>query len=785
MTAITAAGETIAGAEASVVAAADSTVALTWTAVANAVGGYKIYRGTAAGAENRFFTSNAASFTDDGTAPGSPGTPPVLSVQTALNTVLGAGSATVTAAGGIYTVDFGGPLAGTSVPTMTPDAGHLSNSSPYASLTNVRVTKAATQADHSMTGPVQAALDAAAISAGVTPGFLVSALIANGATPWVAPSVPFGAPAFVSQGPTSISGGQVSGMTAQSAPVAGAVSAVATNPLLTGVMWVGTVNGGIWKSVDALNHTPIPTPHWTSLLEAGPSMSIGALSLDPTDPTGNTLVAGIARVTNFLGTPSAIGGLLRTADGGTTWQSLAGVLMQPLDVRGVIARGAVLLAATRDRSGGTGGGIWRSADGGATFSRLSGDGVSGLPAGDAFDLVGDPSHLASLYTAIAGAGVFQSADLGATWTGTGGVTFGTATTYINGPSVAGPSNGWVAGQTVNLRLAVHDTGSDLAVYARVVNAVGPASSRESAVLRFTGNPVWVPLANPGVNGTSANGQGEPNFSIGADPTDANTVYVAGDTNATQVDAALGSTDFTGRVFRCQTGVATCSPIVNNATDDHSAPHADTRAMAFVASHSSTGTAVTGAGAKSGTVSAVAVGDGTLTYTTTGAAPAVGDLFQVGAGGSAEVFQVNSVAGSGPYVITLDHAAIRQPDRVRRRRRLPAHDSEGEQLTLRCLDIADRRPRGQRAALLCLRLPIQDHHLRQPGHRHRRADRDGELGVARSQRRRRCVRRRGQQRHPFAPLLELLLPELPDPPGLRREQRLPGNTQHDRCLHRTD
>jgi len=61
-------GETRASSEASITTTgATSTVTLTWTAIQGA-SSYRIYRGTSAGAENVYYSSTSASFTDTGAA---------------------------------------------------------------------------------------------------------------------------------------------------------------------------------------------------------------------------------------------------------------------------------------------------------------------------------------------------------------------------------------------------------------------------------------------------------------------------------------------------------------------------------------------------------------------------------------------------------------------------------------------------------------------------------------------------------------------------------------------
>ena len=72
-------------------AGATNTNTISWTAApaygAQAVTGYKIYRGTASGQENVYFTAGAAatSFTDTGTAPAAGASTPSLNPATLQN----------------------------------------------------------------------------------------------------------------------------------------------------------------------------------------------------------------------------------------------------------------------------------------------------------------------------------------------------------------------------------------------------------------------------------------------------------------------------------------------------------------------------------------------------------------------------------------------------------------------------------------------------------------------------------------------------------------------------
>ncbi len=64
-------------------------------------------------------------------------------------------------------------------------------------------------------------------------------------------------------------------------PVVGAIHTVAAHPSNSKVLYVGAVNGGVWRTLNA----DAPSPNWKRLTDDQSSNSIGALEFDPTDPT--------------------------------------------------------------------------------------------------------------------------------------------------------------------------------------------------------------------------------------------------------------------------------------------------------------------------------------------------------------------------------------------------------------------------------------------------------------------------------------------------------------------
>src|SRR5690348_1622703 len=97
-------------------------------------------------------------------------------------------------------------------------------------------------------------------------------------------------------------------------PVSGAIQAVAASPTNPNVLYVGAANGGVWRTSDAT----AASPDWKPLTDSLPSQSIGALSLDPTDPSTRTLVAGTGRRSN-IGDGDDEVGLYYTTNGGDNW----------------------------------------------------------------------------------------------------------------------------------------------------------------------------------------------------------------------------------------------------------------------------------------------------------------------------------------------------------------------------------------------------------------------------------------------------------------------------------
>jgi hypothetical protein len=320
--------------------------------------------------------------------------------------------------------------------------------------------------------------------------------------------------------------------------VCGAVQAVAPHPTDADIVYIGAVNGGVWRTGNALS----ASPDWIPLTDALPSQSIGDVVFDPSDPTHLTLVAGTGRWSNFAQRGDDEIGVYRTTNGGLSWTVLGQTELLGRKLVAVWANGPVLLAAARN------GGLWRSVDTGATWTLMSGSG--GLPTGGIGDMTVHPSQPERIYISVLGTPrrVLRSDNGGANWTDiSAGITA-------------------LASNTSNVRIAV-GPGSEGVVYAAVVNANVLAGVFRSTDRGATWTAMDVPAVHPG-------GQGTVNTSIAVDPLNPQRVYVGGD--------RITSSPFTANIHR---GDATASagsqftPIMD-ANAGNTSPHADSRNMAF-------------------------------------------------------------------------------------------------------------------------------------------------------------------------------------------------------------
>ena len=317
--------------------------------------------------------------------------------------------------------------------------------------------------------------------------------------------------------------------------VCGAIHSIAAHPTNADILFVGAVNGGVWRTGNAT----AARPTWIPLTNSLPSQSIGAVVFDPTDASRQTLLVGTGRWSNFAQRGDDEIGVYRSVNGGTSWSQLGGATLLGQKLISVVARGSTLFAAS------FGGGLFRSTDTGATWSLISG--ANGLPTGGIGALSEDRLSPNRLLIGVRGTTpkFLRSDDLGATWIDIS----------------AGIAN---LGGTSALRITA---GSGSVLFSAVVNGGILNGVYRSPDLGATWTALAVPAVHPG-------GQGTVNTALVADPSNPNVVYVSGD--------RITAGPFTGNVARLDASLALGSQntFVVDAGASNTAPHADSRAMAF-------------------------------------------------------------------------------------------------------------------------------------------------------------------------------------------------------------
>lgn len=200
-----------------------------------------------------------------------------------------------------------------------------------------------------------------------------------------------------------------------------AVTGLLNNDL---VYYMGSVDGGIWKTADA-------GQTWTPLFQHEPVSSIGAIAVDSSDP--NIIYVGTGEYCP-RGDATYGDGMYKSIDAGRTWQRIglgdsrhiAKILIDPRDHNRVF-----VAALGRIYGPNTERGVFRSDDGGRTWTKI----LYKNDTTGAIDLAFDPDNPRTIYAAMwtvqrkpwtltsGGSpddGLYKSTDGGATWQRVGG-----------------------------------------------------------------------------------------------------------------------------------------------------------------------------------------------------------------------------------------------------------------------------------------------------------------------------------------------------------------------------
>ncbi len=369
-------------------------------------------------------------------------------------------------------------------------------------------------------------------------------------------------------GPAPIEDGQT--FTNFGTPVSGRVTSIALAPGYNGTtnqtVYVGAAQGGLWRSID--NGT-----NWTPLTDNQPSLAVGAIAIDPTNP--NVIYVGTGEG-NRSGDTYYGQGLLKSTDGGNTWTQILGpvsttapnipsfvnasfmtIEIDPSNTQTLYA--ATNIGLTGGASGGSGivaignRGIWKSTDGGMNWRNLNPGNFTVDRTGT--DVLVDPRRPQRVFAAILNVGVFRSEQGGEpnTWTQLSG---GLPASDPNSPTfnrvelAAGPPIAPSTDSTLYVALAAPD--DDLLSIWRSVD----------------GGTNWTQITSP-----QTQGQANYNLELTVDPTNANVVYYGTQAN---------STNSAGTVFRTTNGGQSWTDLSRG--DGSEGLHADTHAIAVSAAN---------------------------------------------------------------------------------------------------------------------------------------------------------------------------------------------------------
>jgi hypothetical protein len=368
-------------------------------------------------------------------------------------------------------------------------------------------------------------------------------------------------------GPAPIPNGQTSGT---STPVSGRVVSIAIHPTNPDILYVGTAQGGLYRSLDGGNS-------WTQLMDNAQSLAIGAVAIAPSNPstvwvgTGEASFScdsyfgvGLYRIDNAdSGSPILNGPFNKDASNTDVFsnRSVGKILVHPTDPN-------VVFVGTASGIGGIGcdpgatlptRGLYRTTNGTSanpTFSRLTiGNTAVNLST---IDLVFEPGNPNNMLVSVIG----TSSQNGGIWRTTDAQA--AAPTFTRTLALGSTSSG------VRVAFAINKVGSVVTVYAATSeNGTGICSILgQAGQLRKStdGGQTWG-AAISGANGFCG-GQCTYDIAVSVDPNNANLVMIGG------------------------SAASTCSVIVKRATNgstfsaSQTGLHPDTHAIAVAPSNPS-------------------------------------------------------------------------------------------------------------------------------------------------------------------------------------------------------
>jgi len=362
------------------------------------------------------------------------------------------------------------------------------------------------------------------------------------------PSAPATGPTWTSIGPAPIPDGQTNLIDATRNPVSGRVLTIAVHPTNPNIVYVGTAQGGLYRSLNG-------GLTWTPLMDDALTLAVGSVTIDPLDPT--TLFVGTGEG-NFCGdcffgvgfyiiknadtTPTLLGpynSATNTPNGMlANSRSITKILVNPTDdneifigtgsgVGGINGGGGVGLNLSPR-------GLFRCENvmsGTPTCTKLNLGGTNGGPNTAVRDMVLEPGNPNNL---IIGVEDPVASSTNGVWRSTNAL----AAT----PSAITFTRTLVTADFTNVTLAIHKAGSTVTVYAATEDDANGSGGKKGVVRKSTDGGVTFPTVLASSRGFCG-GQCFYDMPIAVDPNDVNNIFVggSGDYDSTQT-ACKVSTD---------------------------------------------------------------------------------------------------------------------------------------------------------------------------------------------------------------------------------------------------
>ncbi|HXI24439.1 MAG TPA: hypothetical protein VNG71_11300, partial [Pyrinomonadaceae bacterium] len=338
--------------------------------------------------------------------------------------------------------------------------------------------------------------------------------------------------AWTAIGPAPLPNGQ------GTAATTGRVTSIAVDPTNANKVYLGTAQGGVWRSLDG-------GATWTAIFDSADSLAIGAVAVAPSQPSvlyvgtgefnqsGDCFFGvGLYRIETVDTTPSLVGPI----NPQKTFNSLTYKIFEGRSITKILVHPAnpdIIFVSTGRGASGSGAngkgtvptiaqrGVFRSTNatsavGSVDFEKLN---VGGITDADTPDMVMEPGNPDNLIVASLGSGIYRTTNASAA-----------TPSFTQTLSLGG---------NVRVSLAINKIGSSVTVYAATSETptVTPECATQNgslaggAIRKSTdGGATW--------SGQLAGGQGFCaaqcfyDMPIAVDPNDANVVFVGGQVNIT-------------------------------------------------------------------------------------------------------------------------------------------------------------------------------------------------------------------------------------------------------------